>query len=51
MVLEKIAVYTTIYPGVEPFLSEWYTTVQEQIDNHFDLWIGVDGLELSKIKQ
>jgi hypothetical protein len=41
---ERLALYTTVYPGVEPYLGAWYRTVLAQTDHHFDLWIGSDGL-------
>jgi hypothetical protein len=44
MCADRLALYTTIYPGVEPYLQEWYRSVAEQTDREFDLWIGVDSL-------
>jgi hypothetical protein len=38
----KLALYTTIYPGVETFLAGWYASVLGQTDQDFDLWIGLD---------
>jgi hypothetical protein len=38
----KLALYTTIYPGVETFLAGWYASVLEQTDQDFELWIGLD---------
>jgi hypothetical protein len=43
--MERIAVYTTIYPGVETYLPDWYRSVQAQTDQQFQLWIGLDGME------
>jgi hypothetical protein len=40
----KLAVYTTVYPAVLRYLSEWYRSVQSQVDQNFELWIGLDGL-------
>lgn len=40
-----VAVYTTVYPGVEPYLPDWYRSLQAQTDNDFQLWIGVDALD------
>jgi hypothetical protein len=39
-----IAVYTTIYPGVEPYLADWANSVRRQTDRNFELWIGLDSL-------
>ena len=44
MARDRLAVYTTAYPGVEPYLGEWYRSVLAQTDKGFDLWIGVDAL-------
>lgn len=42
---QSIALYTTIYPGVEEYLPCWYRSVQAQTDRDFQLWIGLDGLD------
>ncbi|MGO9952133.1 MAG: hypothetical protein ACLPN1_07965 [Dissulfurispiraceae bacterium] len=42
--ITTISLYTTIYPGVEPFLSDWYRSLREQTDHDFTLWIGLDAL-------
>jgi hypothetical protein len=39
---ERLALYTTVYRGVEPFLKPWYQSVQAQTDREFDLWISAD---------
>lgn len=44
-----MALYTTVYPGVERFLSAWYGSVVEQTDQEFDLWIAVDSLNVKDI--
>lgn len=44
MSAERLALCTTIYPGVEPFLAEWYQSVEAQTDRDFDLWIALDAL-------
>jgi hypothetical protein len=46
---ERLALYTTIYPGAEPFLAEWYQSVLAQTDRDFDVWIGVDSLEANDV--
>ncbi len=35
----KLAVYTTIYPGVEPYLPDWCRSLLGQTDQSSDLWI------------
>lgn len=47
----RLALYTTIYPGVEPYLREWYHSVLAQTDHDFELWIGVDNVDVDAIKQ
>jgi len=44
MPAERLALFTTVYPGVERYLAPWYDSVQTQTDRDFDLWIGTDGL-------
>jgi hypothetical protein len=39
-----LAVYTTLYPGVETYLADWYCSLRQQTDQEFQLWIGLDGL-------
>jgi len=48
--MERLAVYTTIYPGVETYLPDWYRSVQAQTDQNFQLWIGLDGLEVGAVE-
>lgn len=48
--MQRIAVYTTIYPGVEAYLPDWYRSVREQSDQDFHLWIGLDGIEAGAVE-
>ncbi|HEU4322738.1 MAG TPA: hypothetical protein VFS21_06275 [Roseiflexaceae bacterium] len=41
---DRLALYTTIYPGAERFLRPWLRSVAAQTDRGFDLWIGLDQL-------
>ena len=41
---ERLAVYTTIYPGALRFLGPWADSVRMQSDRAFDLWVGLDGV-------
>src|SRR3954447_15114743 len=41
----QLALYSTMYPGVERFLSPWYESVLAQTDRNFDLYIGADQIE------
>ncbi|MGA8151685.1 MAG: hypothetical protein WB952_12095 [Terriglobales bacterium] len=45
-----LAVYTTIYPGVEPYLPDWHRSLCEQTDQEFQLWIGLDKLSMISVK-
>jgi hypothetical protein len=48
--MKALALCTTVYPGVERFLADWYRSVRAQTDAAFDLWIAVDGLEPQVVK-
>jgi hypothetical protein len=41
----ELALYTTVYPGAERFLSSWYESLVAQTDHDFDLYIGTDQIE------
>ena len=44
MSADRLALYTTVYPGVEPYLADWFRSVDGQSDREFDLWVGLDTL-------
>lgn len=44
MAIDRLAVYTAVYPGVEKYLASWYRSVLSQTDKEFDLWISLDSL-------
>lgn len=46
----KLALYSTIYPGVEPFLNGWVASVKNQTDADIDIFIGVDGFTPEDIR-
>jgi hypothetical protein len=48
--MQRLAVYTTIYPGVEVYLPDWYRSLLRQRDQEFQLWIGIDNIEKSAIE-
>jgi hypothetical protein len=48
--IDRIAVYTTIYPGVESYLPDWYRSVRAQTDQRFQLWIGLDTIEADAVE-
>jgi hypothetical protein len=47
----SLAVYTTVYPGVEQYLVDWYDSVRRQTDQDFQLWIGLDTLSRESIQK
>lgn len=49
MSADRLALYTTVYPAVVPYLAEWYASVRAQTDQGFDLWIGVDALTRDEV--
>lgn len=44
--INTLALYTTIYPGVEAYLQDWYRSVQYPTDKDFQLWIGLDTMRV-----
>lgn len=49
MITNRLALYTTVYPGVERYLSAWYESVVAQTDRNFDVWIGLDEIDVSDV--
>ena len=47
--MNRAALYTTIYPGMERFLGEWCRSVNGQGCRDFDVWIGVDNVETATV--
>lgn len=45
-----LALYTTVYPGVEPYLPEWYRSVRAQTDQDFRLWMGLDAVSADAVR-
>jgi hypothetical protein len=46
---ERLAVYTTMYPGCERFVASWCRSWREQTDRDCDLWVGLDALTPSQV--
>jgi hypothetical protein len=46
-----LAVYTTIYSGVEPYLSDWFRSLRQPTDRKFELWVGLDGLTIESLER
>jgi hypothetical protein len=49
--MSGLVVYTTVYPGVEEYLGDWYESVRTQSDQDFDLWIATDILSPDEVMQ
>lgn len=49
--MEDLALYTTVYPGVEQYLAAWYDSVHGQTDQDVRLWVGVDALDVTAVKE
>lgn len=49
MLTKRLALYTTIYTGVEQYLPSWYESILAQTDRNFDIWIGLDGLDTNSV--
>lgn len=49
--MPSLALYTTVFPGVERYLSAWHRSLQEQTDRDFQLWIGLDALPVEAAKR
>jgi hypothetical protein len=45
----SLAVYTTVYPGVEKYLEAWTHSICQQTDFNFDLWIGIDSFSVEQV--
>lgn len=47
----SLAVYTTVYPGVEDYFEQWCRSLHEQADQEFELWIGLDAIDAERIRR
>ena len=48
MRVDRLVVYTTWYPGVEPYLDSWGRSMRAQTDPAFRLVVGVDGMRAAE---
>lgn len=46
---DGVAVYTTVYPGVEKYLAGWYRSVVAQTDREFDICVAIDALDRDEV--
>ncbi|CBH23619.1 conserved hypothetical protein [Salinibacter ruber M8] len=49
--MDELALYTTVHPGTRPFLGEWYESLRAQTDSGFELWIGIDDLDIQEARK
>ena len=49
--MATLALYTTVYPGVERYLADWFDSVSRQTDQGFQLWVGLDAMDVESAKQ
>jgi hypothetical protein len=49
-IVQKLAVCTTIHPGVLAFVRDWHESLLAQTDGEFSLWIALDGLEPGDVR-
>ena len=49
--MATLALYTTVYPGVEMYLADWYRSLRRQTDRDCRLWVGLDTLSVESAKE
>lgn len=49
MSVDRVCLYTTIYPQAKAFLHDWYRSVSRQTDCDFQLWIGLDAIGIEEV--
>lgn len=49
MSVDRVCLYTTIYPQAKAFLHDWYRSVSRQTDCDFQLWIGLDAIGVEEV--
>jgi hypothetical protein len=46
--VQSLALCTAFYPGVKPFLGDWFRSFKQQTDGDVQLWIALDAMEISE---
>ena len=46
---DRLAIYTTMYPGCERFLPSWCDSLLRQTDRGGDLWVGLDSMTPAQV--
>lgn len=49
MSIDRVCLYTTIYPKAKAYLHDWYQSVRRQTDPNFQLWIGLDAVDVEEV--
>jgi hypothetical protein len=49
--MATLALYTTVYPGVERYLADWYRSLRRQTDLDCQLWVGLDTVGVESAKE
>lgn len=49
--MPTLALYTTVFPGMEPFLRDWYESTLAQTDRDFDLVIAADAITPARVEE
>lgn len=49
MSIDRVCLYTTIYPKAKAYLYDWYQSVRRQTDRDFQLWIGLDAIDIEEV--
>lgn len=44
----ELAVYSTVHPGITPYLRHWYASLRAQTDTAVQVWIGVDEMTVEE---
>src|SRR5690349_7311672 len=49
--VRTLAVYSTVFPGVEPYLPAWHRSLRAQTDQDYRLWIGLDNMDAGAVQE
>ena len=45
----KTALYSTLYPAIAAYLEPFFTSIEKQGDRDFDLWLGLDDMDETRL--
>jgi|CXWL01.1.fsa_nt_gi hypothetical protein len=49
MSIDRICLYTTVYPKAKAYLHDWHQSVRRQTDRDFQVWIGLDAMSIEEV--